>query len=114
MTSKLFTKVLLGGESYKLRLTPEYRWRILTLENPKWASDFKRRGLLALACQVWALLDEPEECAIKGPKDVLALLNEKNCEDVMRAVSEAIALANPEPGTKNADGSTPLRSPASS
>ena len=114
--SELFTKVLLGGEAYKLRMTPEYRWRILTLENPSWANDFESRGLLALACQIWAQFDPNDKKAarFKSPKDVLELINDENTEHVVEAMKQCFDLAKPGDGSKNGSGSTQLPLPASS
>ena len=115
--SELFTKVLLGGEAYKLRMTPEYRWRILTLENPAWANDFEARGYLAVACQIWAMFDPEDKKAaakFKSPKDVLSLIDGENGEAVVAAMNECFDLAKPRADSKNGNGSTQSPSPASS
>ena len=111
--SDLFIKAALGPHIVKLRITGEHAWRAATLENTAWLTELER-GHLPLACHLWCMLDGNVK-GISGPKDVFALITNENAEELWNAVTQCWDLAKtPGPGSKNANGSTPSQSPASS
>lgn len=107
-----FTKAVVGDVVLKLRVTPQFKWRRATIENPAWLDDGRDTDL-KLACLIWCLLDG-EHKGVKTVRDAFMLISDANRKELWEAVSTAWDLSKPEADSKNADSSTKPQPPTSS
>lgn len=112
MSAEAFIKVVAGGHILKLRVTPRFKWRRATIDNPAWLDD-DRDTDLRLACLLWCMLDG-EHKAIQSVQDSFALITDENRTELWKALHEAWALAYPKAESKNESGSTSVPAPTSS
>jgi len=110
--SELFTRVALGTQVVQLRVTPRFRWRRATLENPDWISGTRDTDL-RLACLIWCMLDGEYKSA-GSVQAIFDQITDANRKELWDAVSQAWELANPKAGEKNEQGSTNSPQPSSS
>jgi hypothetical protein len=112
----MFTKAFVGGRCYKLRYATRALYNHGSLPHPLALSliaDDEAHSFAALCQWLWACIDEPHKFGT--PADLADAIKRDEVNDAVKALAQAIKIGRPpEEDRKNANGSTPSPSPASS